>query len=66
MVGTIIETYTPKSNVQVGDEMGYFAFGGSTVVIFIDKSKIQINKDLLLNTQNKLETLVQMGEQIGL
>tara|TARA_B110000211_G_C14033703_1_gene533418 strand:+ start:301 stop:1179 length:879 start_codon:yes stop_codon:yes gene_type:complete len=66
LVGTIIETYTPKSNVQVGDEMGYFAFGGSTVVIFIDKSKIQINKDLLLNTQNKLETLVQMGEQIGL
>lgn len=66
LVGTIIETYAPKSNVKVGDEMGYFAFGGSTVVIFIDKSKIQINEDLLLNTQKKLETLVQMGEQIGL
>ena len=66
LVGTIIETYTPKSNVGAGDEMGYFAFGGSTIVIFVDKNKIKIDKDLLLNTKNKLETLVQMGEQIGL
>lgn len=66
LVGTIIETYTPKSNIETGDEMGYFAFGGSTVVVFIDKNKIKIDKDLLSNTQKKLETLVQMGEQIGL
>jgi len=66
LVGTIIETYTPKSNIETGDEMGYFAFGGSTVVVFIDKNKIKIDKDLLSNTQKKLETLLQMGEQIGL
>jgi phosphatidylserine decarboxylase len=66
LVGTIIETYTPESTVQIGDEMGYFAFGGSTVVIFVDKTKIQINQDLLTNTKNRLETLVKMGEQIGL
>ena len=66
LVGTIIETYTSKSTVNNGDEMGYFAFGGSTIVVFIDQSKIEIDNDLLLNTQNKLETLVQMGEQIGL
>ena len=66
LVGTIIETYTPKSSVKIGEEMGYFAFGGSTVVVFVDQSKIEIDNDLLLNTQNKLETLVQMGEQIGL
>ena len=66
LVGTIIETYTPESTIKIGDEMGYFAFGGSTVVIFVNKNKIQIDKDLLENTKNKLETLVQMGEQIGL
>lgn len=65
LVGTIIETYSPDDSIIAGDEMGYFAFGGSTVVVFVDKSKIQINTDLLLNTQNHLETLVKMGEQIG-
>ena len=66
LVGTIIETYTPKSEIRSGDEMGYFAFGGSTIVVFIDKNKILIDKDLLINTKNKLETLVKMGERIGL
>lgn len=65
MVGTIIETYTPHSAVKTGDEMGYFAFGGSTVVIFVDKNKIEIDQDLLTNTQNKIETFVKMGESIG-
>ena len=65
MVGGIIETYTPNSRVEKGDEMGYFAFGGSTVVILIDKNKISIDSDILENTSNKIETYVKMGESIG-
>lgn len=65
MVGTIIETYQPNSKVQTGDEMGYFAFGGSTVVVLVNKDQIQIDQDLLINTQNKIETFVKMGETIG-
>lgn len=65
LVGTIIETYQPNSPLQMGDEMGYFAFGGSTVVVLINKDKITIDQDLITNTQNKLETLVKMGETIG-
>jgi len=65
MVGSITETYTANKKVKKGDEMGYFAFGGSTVVILIDKSKITIDKDLLDNTRNKIETFVKMGEKIG-
>lgn len=65
MVGSIIETYTPDQEVKKGDEMGYFAFGGSTVVVLIDKNNIEIDKDIIENTKNKLETFVKIGETIG-
>ena len=65
MVGSIIETYTPNQFIKKGDEMGYFAFGGSTIVLLIDKNKIQIDSDILDNTKNKIETAVRMGEKIG-
>lgn len=65
MVGSILSTYTPETDIQKGDEMGYFAFGGSTIVLLVDSEKVQIDQDLLTNTQNKIETFVKMGEQIG-
>ncbi|APG65645.1 phosphatidylserine decarboxylase [Tenacibaculum todarodis] len=65
MVGTIIETYTPNKPLNKGDEMGYFAFGGSTVVILVDKDKIKIDQDILTNTKNKIESFVKMGEKIA-
>ncbi len=66
MVGTIHETFTPNTHVKKGDEMGYFAFGGSTVVMLVDKSKVTIDPDILENTKNKIETAVKMGERIGI
>lgn len=65
MVGSIYETYEPKKQLEKGAEMGYFAFGGSTIVILADKDKLKIDADLLENTKNNLETFVKMGEQIG-
>lgn len=65
MVGTIIETYTPNTYVNKGDEMGYFAFGGSTVVMLVDNQQFTIDADILKNTKNKIETAVVMGETIG-
>lgn len=65
MVGGIIETYTPNQPLEKGDEMGYFAFGGSTIVILVDKDKLKIDEDILENTRKKMETFVKMGEKIG-
>ena len=65
MVGSIIETYIPNTFVNKGDEMGYFAFGGSTVVMLVDNEHFTIDKDLLENTRNNIETAVVMGETIG-
>ena len=65
MVGGIVETYKPQQAVRKGDEMGYFKFGGSTIVILIDSDKLQIDSDILKNTRNKMETYVKMGERIA-
>ena len=64
MVGSIIQTF--KGNVaNKGEEKGYFKFGGSTVVLLFEKSKIHIDDDLLINTSKGYETSVKMGERIG-
>jgi phosphatidylserine decarboxylase len=64
MVGSIIQTY--QGNIAVkGEEKGYFKFGGSSVLLLFEKGKIRIDDDLLINTENNLETEVKMGEKIA-
>jgi phosphatidylserine decarboxylase len=64
MVGSIVQTFN-GSTVNKGEEKGYFKFGGSTVVLLFEKSKIHIDEDLLINTAKGYETTVKMGERIG-
>jgi phosphatidylserine decarboxylase len=66
MVGSIIHTYDPDKKINKGAEMGYFAFGGSTIVIFLEKNYFKIDVDLLNNTQKGFETSVKMGERIAI
>jgi phosphatidylserine decarboxylase len=65
MVGGIVETYEPGTPVAKGDEMGYFKFGGSTIVILTKPGVLNIDPDLLQNTRNRMETAVKMGETLG-
>jgi phosphatidylserine decarboxylase len=65
MVGSIIETYQPDSQVQKGDEMGYFAFGGSSFVILIDSDKLTIDADILENSRKGIETSIEMGQKFA-
>ncbi|UZJ53023.1 hypothetical protein CBS101457_002343 [Exobasidium rhododendri] len=52
---------------QRGAEMGYFAYGGSTVIaVFPPEAKIKWDDDLTANSQKGIETLVKVGERIGL
>ncbi|KAG0056584.1 hypothetical protein BGZ83_004366 [Gryganskiella cystojenkinii] len=48
-----------------GDELGYFAYGGSTCILLFKKGAVQFDNDLLENSQKGLETLVKTGEHIG-
>lgn len=65
MVGSIIQTYESEI-ITKGQEKGFFKFGGSTVVLLFEKSKIQIDNDFLKNTKKGLETTVKVGERIGI
>lgn len=64
-VGSIIQTYTPNVMLEKGSEKGYFKFGGSTVILFFENNKIQIDEDILKQSALGFETKVQMGETIG-
>jgi phosphatidylserine decarboxylase len=64
MVGSIIQTYQPGP-VKKGDEKGYFAFGGSTLVLLFEKDMVKFDADLVENTKKGLETSVRMGEKIA-
>lgn len=38
MFGSIMNTFNPGTKISKGQEMGYFAFGGSTIVMLVDKN----------------------------
>ncbi len=65
LVGSIIQTHEPDTQVTKGEEKGYFAYGGSTIVLLFERDKVTIDSDLLENTKNHLETEVKMGENIA-
>lgn len=64
-VGSIIQTYKEGRPVKKGNEKGYFKFGGSTVILFLEKGRATIDSEILAQTEMGLETLVLAGEIIG-
>ncbi|KAF9610436.1 hypothetical protein IFM89_022347 [Coptis chinensis] len=65
MVGSITFTKKKGDYVQKGDELGYFSFGGSTVICVFEKDAIDLDEDLLANSARSLETLVSVGMRLG-
>lgn len=64
MVGRIVNHHG-KAAVTRGQEKGYFQFGGSTVVVLLQPGKAEIDADILENSLSHIETIVRMGEKIG-
>ena len=48
-----------------GEEKGYFEFGGSTIVLLFKKDTITLDKDIVDNSKDNIETSVKYGEKIG-
>ncbi len=48
-----------------GEEKGMFLYGGSTVVLLLEKDKVKLYEKYLSNTEKDIETPVKMGECIG-
>ena len=64
MIGKITNEHE-NNNFKKGEEKGYFEFGGSTIVLLVKENVVNIDKDILDNTSNNIETYVKYGEKIG-
>ena len=65
MVGKITNKDGGICKVSRGEEKGYFEFGGSTIVLLLEKDKVRISPDLVKNTLDGCETKVLQGEILG-
>lgn len=64
LVGRIVNHHA-GAQVKRGEEKGYFQFGGSTVVLLLEKGAAKVDGDILRNSEAGIETIVRMGERIG-
>ncbi|KAJ3489822.1 hypothetical protein NLI96_g1860 [Meripilus lineatus] len=67
LVGSIRWTggYQRGTAIKRGEELGYFAYGGSTVIVLFPKGLIKFDDDLVTNSQVPIETLMKVGYSIG-
>ena len=65
MVGRIVNAPGSR-NVRRGEEKGRFEFGGSTVIVLLQKGRAILDADLPRNTAQDAETVVRLGERIGI
>jgi phosphatidylserine decarboxylase len=64
MVGRI-KNHHDSGSFARGEEKGMFQFGGSTIVLLLEKDKAVLDQDILDNTALQRETVVKIGERIG-
>lgn len=58
MVGSTVITREEGEEVKRAEELGYFKFGGSTIVVLFEEGKMVFDDDLIDNSTSALETLV--------
>lgn len=64
LVGKIVN-HPVKGSVKRGQEKGYFAFGGSTVILLTQAGKVRPDPDILNYSVRGIETKVKLGEHVG-
>lgn len=64
LVGRITNHHS-QQRVQRGTEKGKFEYGGSTIIVCLEKNQVKMDLDIKKNSSENKETAVQMGERIG-
>lgn len=64
-VGSINQTYLAGQRQQKGAEKGFFAFGGSALILLFEPNQIIFDQDLLDACQNGQEVRCLMGQSMG-
>ena len=62
-VGRIVNL--PLTTFTRGQEKGKFEFGGSTVILLLQKGAAVLHEELLENTRSGRESIVRLGQPIG-
>lgn len=62
MVGSTVITRKAGEKVQRAEELGYFKFGGSTILLLFERGVMEFDDDLIDNSNGALETLVSYGK----
>ncbi|CAK7224018.1 hypothetical protein SBRCBS47491_005406 [Sporothrix bragantina] len=53
------------AEVSKGDELGFFQFGGSSIIVAFQKDRIRFDKDLLDLSQQRIQVSVEVGMSLG-
>ena len=64
LVGRICNHHQEHSFAR-GDEKGYFEYGGSTIIMLLEKNKAQLDENFASIIDTGLELPVQVGQRIG-
>lgn len=60
MVGSTVITRQAGENIKRAEELGYFKFGGSTILLLFEPGMMVFDDDLVVNSNEALETLVSV------
>lgn len=64
-VGRIVQTHPEDRAFERGAEKGFFRFGASSILLFGEPGSWIPDPDLLERTEERIETLVRLGEHVG-
>jgi phosphatidylserine decarboxylase len=64
-VGSIVWTVNVGETVSKGQELGYFQFGGSTVVSIFPSNRFRLNDDIQRSSRQDVEMYLPVGQIVG-
>ncbi|KAI0134848.1 putative phosphatidylserine decarboxylase [Daldinia grandis] len=53
------------TEIKKGDEIGYFQFGGSSIIVAFQKGAIRFDRDLLDLSRQRIQVSVEVGMSLG-
>jgi len=67
LVGSIVfnDSFQQGATLKRGEDLGSYKFGGSTCITVFQKDAIKFDSDLVDRSKTSTETLVKMGQSLG-
>jgi phosphatidylserine decarboxylase len=55
----------PGNTIKKGEELGMFQFGGSSIIVAFQKSRIRFDDDLLRLSKERVQVAVEVGMSLA-